>query len=269
MLAAIDDRTVGLVLRALRRRRGWRQSDVADRIGCSQALVSLIERGHVDRSTVESIRRMFEALDARLHLAPTWGGAELDRLLDHDHGLVEGAAAKRLEHAGWTVHLEMTYEIGRERGSIDILGLHPAARAAFVGEAKTDVASSEAVGRKLDEKARFAPEVVRRRFGWTPVVVATVLVMPESPRLRRLVGGSPELRRMFPVASRAVEAWPRKPAGALAATWFLSGIALGNPRRVRRRQVPRRRVGDHNRNETPSVDDAHDAPPGTVFRDRR
>src|SRR5258705_13629374 len=98
MLAVIDDRTVGLVLRALRRRRGWRQRDVADRIGRSQAVVSLVERGRVDRSTGESIRRTFQALDARLQLAPTWRGAELDRLLAPDHGLGEGAAAQRLEH---------------------------------------------------------------------------------------------------------------------------------------------------------------------------
>ena len=205
-----------LVLRALRRRRGWRQRDLAERAACSQAVVSSIERGHLARSTVESIRALFGALDARLQLAPSWRGAELDRLLDHDHSLVDDAAAKRLERAGWSVHLEVTYDTGRQRGSIDVLGINPAKRAVFAGESKTDLASSEAVGRKLDEKARLAPEVVRRGFGWSPVAVAAVRVMPESPRLRRLIDASPVLRRMFPIASRAAERWLRRPVGAFA-----------------------------------------------------
>jgi hypothetical protein len=54
---------------------------------------------------------------------------------------------------------------------------------------KTDIASSEAIGRKVDEKARLAPAIVHARHGWTPVSVGRILVMPESMRLRRLVIG--------------------------------------------------------------------------------
>ena len=56
----MDDRTVGLVLRALRRRRGWRQIDLAVRAGCSQAVVSQVERGQLARSTLATLRRVFE-----------------------------------------------------------------------------------------------------------------------------------------------------------------------------------------------------------------
>lgn len=229
----MDDRTVGLVLRALRRRRGWRQSDLAARAGCSQALVSLIERGHVAQSSLETVRHVFQALDARVQLAPTWRGAELERLLDSEHAAVSGVFAGKLERARWTPMLEVTYSEFGERGSIDVLGLRADVRAAVVGEVKTDVASSEAVARKLDEKGRLVGRVVRRLEGWTPEVVALLLVLPESPRLRRLVTESPILSRLYPVDARRTRAWLREPAGSLRASWFLSDSNTRNPRRVR------------------------------------
>ena len=229
----VDDRAVGLVLRALRRRRRWRQADLAERAGCSQALVSQIERGHVGRSTVDTVRQLFGAVDGRLQLAPRWRGAELDRLLDAEHAVVVGALAGTLERVGWNVLLEVTYSEFGERGSIDVLGLHPESRSAFVGEVKTDVASSEAVARALDAKGRLAATVVRRLEGWRPELVAQVLVFPESPRLRRLLASSPVLARRYPIDSRRVRGWLRQPAGPLQASWFLTNITPGNPRRVR------------------------------------
>ena len=41
----MDDLRLGLVCRALRRRLGWRQVDLAERAGVSQDMVSRIERG--------------------------------------------------------------------------------------------------------------------------------------------------------------------------------------------------------------------------------
>jgi transcriptional regulator with XRE-family HTH domain len=230
----MDDRTVGLIIRALRRRRKWRQEDLARASGTSQAVISRIERGHVAELTVQKLRTIFLALDAKLGLAPTWRGAELERLLDQDHAATVAMVARRLEELGWTTALEVTYSEYGERGSIDVLGLEPASRAAIAVEVKTDIPSVEAMGRKLDEKARLAPQIVRERFGWTPVVVGRVIALPDTERLRRLVQRQPVITRMFPAGSREVRAWLRDPSGVLAGLWFLSNISLMNARAVRK-----------------------------------
>jgi len=233
MLARMDDRTIGLVLRAVRRRRGWRQADLAAAAGCSQSLVSLVERGHLESVAFGLLRRIFGALDVRLRLLATWRGAALDRLLDEDHAAVVAGIADRLERAGWQVLIEVTYSRYGERGSIDVLGVHAVARAVLVCEIKSDMPSAEATVRKLDEKRRLAPWIVRERLGWEPVVVGTVLVVPESPRIRRLLAGpASSVARAFPIASRAIGSWLRHPAGSLAATWFLTRTNPRNSRRV-------------------------------------
>lgn len=218
----MDDRTAGLVIRALRRRRGWRQEDLGERAGVSRSAVSRAEHCWLDQLTLRSIRRIFAALEARADLAPRWKGAELERLLDERHAAVVAQVARRLEAAGWTVVLEVTYSEYGERGSIDVLGLRPDIQAVLVVEVKTDVASSEAVGRKLDEKARLAPEIVRARFGWKPATVGRVLVMPDTMKLRRLVQKHDVIRRMFPVDGVGVRRWLREPRGVFAGLWFLS-----------------------------------------------
>jgi hypothetical protein len=194
--------------------------------------VSNVERGHIARSTLTTVRAMFEALDARLQLVPRWRGAELERLIDADHARIVKQVVRRLQILGWSPLVEVTYSEFGERGSIDVLALLPQKRAALVIEVKSDLSSEEAVARKLDEKGRLAPTIVRRRTGWSPSTLGTVLVFPESPRLRRRLASSASLAQMFPIASRQLAAWLRNPQGSFAATWFLSGITLRNPRRV-------------------------------------
>jgi transcriptional regulator with XRE-family HTH domain len=231
----MDDRTIGLLLRALRRQRRLRQLDVAARAHCSQSLVSAVERGHLAGTTLEVMRRIFGAVEARLVLEARWRGAGAERLLDRDHAAIVEAASRRLVAHGWEVLVEVTYALAGERGSIDVLGVRPDRRSALVAEIKSDIASSEATGRKLDEKRRLAPSIVQTRLGWTPAVVGAVLVLPESPRLRRVLAGpAASLARMFPAASRLVTSWLARPDRPLAATWFLSDTTVRNARRVRR-----------------------------------
>ena len=113
----MDDRKVGLIIRALRRRRGWRQRDLAGRAGVSQAVVSEIERGHIDAKQIHTVRRLLNALDADVRLEVRWRGGEADRLVDEDHARLGGTVAERLERLGWTVRTELTYSEYGERGS--------------------------------------------------------------------------------------------------------------------------------------------------------
>lgn len=168
-----------------------------------------------------------------MQLAPRWKGAELERLLDEDHARVVAEVARRLESLGWTVELEVTYSEFGERGSIDVLGVRPAERAIVVIEVKTDIPSGEAVGRKVDEKARLAPGIVATRHGWKAASVGRIVVMPDTSRLRRLVERHAVIGRMFPVDALAIRRWLRSPSGAMAGLWFLSDIAPENGRETR------------------------------------
>jgi hypothetical protein len=199
----------------------------------SQSTISRAERGWLEDLTLRVIRAIFAALEARVQLAPRWKGAELERLLDEDHARVVAEVARRLESIGWTVELEVTYSEFGERGSIDVLGLRPAERAVAVIEVKTDVPSSEAVGRKVDEKARLAPGIVATRHGWNAASVGRIVVMPDTSRLRRLVERHAVIRRMFPVDALAIRRWLRRPSGAMAGLWFLSDIAPETGREAR------------------------------------
>ena len=230
----MDDRTVGLVLRALRRRRGWTQRELAGGAGASQSVVSRVERGHLDGASLAAVRRLFAELEARAEIGVRWRGAELERLLDEDHAAVVAAVARVLEAFGWTVWLEVTYSEYGERGSIDILATKAAERAVLIGEVKTDLPSAEQVGRKTDEKARLGPRLVERREGWRPEHVARIVVMPESAALRKRFEQTPILTRLFPAEGRHVRRWLRRPSGNLAGRWFLSGIAVGHRSRVQR-----------------------------------
>jgi len=113
----MDDRKVGLIIRALRRRRGWRQRDLAGRAGVSQAVVSEIERGHIHAKQIRTVRRLLNALDADVRLEVRWRGGEADRLVDEDHARLGGTVAERLERLGWTVRTEVT---SRSTASADL-----------------------------------------------------------------------------------------------------------------------------------------------------
>jgi transcriptional regulator with XRE-family HTH domain len=226
----MDDRTSGLVIRALRRRRSWRQSDLAARAHVSQSTISRAERGWLEDLTLRVTRVIFGALEARVQLAARWKGAELEWLLDEDHAAIAAEVARRLERLAWTVESEVTYSEFGERGSIDLLGLNPAARAVVVVEVKTDIASSEAIGRKVDEKARLMSKIVAERHGWAPASIGRLIVMPESMRLRRLVDRHTIIGRMFPAKAIAVRSWLQQPTGAMAGLWFISITTPLTPR---------------------------------------
>jgi transcriptional regulator with XRE-family HTH domain len=252
----MNDVAVGRILRALRRQRGWRQVDLAVRGGVSQALVSAIERGHIGQTSIETLRRMFAALDVRIEIVATWRGADLDRLLDEEHARLVARVAPRLQSMGWETVLEVTYNEYGERGSIDIMGLRAAQRAALVVEVKSAIPSTEATGRKVDEKARLAPAIIRSRFGWTPTFVGRIVAVPDTMRLRRLVERQGALRRMFPADFRSLRRWLAQPVGAVAGVWFLSDSSArdlrgARPTRVRVR-VPRP-IGPAGREPTKSA----------------
>lgn len=225
MVAGVDDERVGSSLRAIRRRKGLSQAALAANAGVSRRTVSRIESGGAGDVTVDTLRAVFVAADARLKLVPWWNGASLDQLLDEGHAALVERALAVLRRLGWATEVEVTYSEWGERGSLDILAGHPGTRAVLVGEAKTAFGSMEETNRVLDVKARLAPKLAAERFGWAPTTVSRILILPSDSTARRVVAHHRvTLEVAYPARGRTVRAWLRKPDGPLRGIWFVSNV---------------------------------------------
>jgi transcriptional regulator with XRE-family HTH domain len=230
----------GVVVRALRRRRGWRQSDLASAAGISQSLVSLLERGHGDRVAFGTLARVAASLDARAGIDLRWRGGELERLIDADHGVLTAGMARRLRRLGWEVRIEVTYAIYRATGSIDVLAWHPPSASLLVIEIKTEITSAEATMRRLDEKVRLAPAIAMERFGWRPHSVSRMLVVQDASTARRRIARADDLFSLqFPDRGTRLRAWLAVPTGPTSGLLFMSP---SNPRGRIRKAGGRHRV---------------------------
>ena len=192
----MDDRKVGTVLRALRRRKGWRQQDVASRAHVSQQFVAELESGGVEHMDLARSRRVAAALGASLEIVPRWRGPELDRLLDRDHARLVDRVASWLRAAGWDVLTEWTFSHYGERGSIDLVGWHAATATLLVVEVKSRVVDVQALLGSVDRKARLAPVLLASERGWRCSSVGRLLVLPEGSTSRGVIARHPGLARI-------------------------------------------------------------------------
>lgn len=239
----MDPLRVGRSLRAIRRARGQRQLDIARAAGVSQTLVSAIERGHGERLAVATLGRVFAALQADIDLVVRYRGGTLDRLLDERHAATVGAVVTRLGSRGWTTAVEVTFNHYGDRGSIDLLAVHPAARTALVVEVKTEITSAEETLRRLDVKVRLGAELARQRFGM-PVTRAVPLlaVLDSTANRSRVARLAPLVDPAFPNRSADLRNWLANPGTASGGLLFVrisrgstGGAGMSGPHRVRRR----------------------------------
>jgi transcriptional regulator with XRE-family HTH domain len=247
----MDALRLGLSLRALRIRLGWRQKDVARRVGISHGTISNIERGRCDAVSVAMLCRVANALGADVDLRIRWRGAELDRLLDAGHVRLVSKVADRLLAIGWQVAVETTFSIWGERGSIDVLAYHAQTSSLLVVEVKSIVPDFQAMVAGLDRKARLAPAIARDR-GWHVRRASRLLVIEEGSTSRD------RIRRVTPAAAAAlpdrgmhVRMWLRRPSGALAGLLFVRSANQGDAmhratgrQRVRRPRTSRTSTGN-------------------------
>lgn len=239
----MDDRRVGLIIRALRRRRGWRQSDLAALAGMSQQSISALERGHIDAGSIRLVRRALSALDAALEVEVRWRGGAIASLLDEDHATLVAIMATDLHSLGWIVKTEVTYAEFAERGSFDLLASHPKAGALVVVEVKTELDSAEGTLRKMDEKTRLAPKVARERYGWSARSVSQLLVLKESTRNRaRLLRHAGLFDLALPARAPEIRRWLAQPMGRLDGRLLL---------RLTARSGDKRRAGGRDRVRCP------------------
>jgi transcriptional regulator with XRE-family HTH domain len=219
----MNDVALGRRVRTVRIRMALRQSDVAARAGVSQDTVSRIERGRLGRLRLATVRAVLEALEIELRLNPVWRGGELDRLVDEDHAAGVGATADLLETLRWATNAEVSFAVYGERGSIDLVAWHEPTRTLLIIEVKTRLYAIEETLRVHDTKVRLAATVVQERFGWQPLAVARLLVLPdESTPRRQVVRHAAVLNRVYPVRGAAARAWLANPSGRAGLLMFLS-----------------------------------------------
>ena len=211
----------------------------------SRSLVSLIERGRIEEVTIRRLRRIARELDAELALQLRWRGGDLDRLMDEGHATLVGRVAAVLSKHGWQVRLEVSYSVYGERGSIDILAWHAAARIVLVVEVKTELVAVEETLRRHDQKARLAARIAREQFGWAVDATARLLVLPSLSTARRRVERQAAVMDVaYRMRGAELRRWIASPTAAAAGLMFLdiagrSGQGRGamSRRRVRCRKA--------------------------------
>jgi transcriptional regulator with XRE-family HTH domain len=253
----------GRGIRALRRRRGWRQVDLAHVAGLSRTVIARVELGQADRVTVRTVESIAAALGARLDIRLSWNGEALDRLLDSSHAQLVDRMLSKLHGWGWHTSPEVSFNIYGERGSVDILGVHARTGALLVVEVKSVVPDIQAMLVALDRKARLAPRIhgeqsstdATARAGHptgTAARASKLLVIGnDRTSRRRLAAFDATFEAAFPTRGYRVDAWLRAPdpTHPIAGIRFVSGVPQAN---TRHRMT---RSGNRERPERPETGD--------------
>lgn len=239
------EQRVGSTLRAVRRRRGLRQVDVAAAAGVSSATVSRLERGHLAWFTFGMTVRVAAALDVRLDVVPRWRGGELDRLLNAGHSAMHERLAERFAGLpAWQVVPEASFSMYGERGAVDILGWHSARGMLLVVELKTEIVDVQDLLASVDRKRRLAARIGAER-GWACRRASTsawVVVADGRTNRARLARHASVLRTAFPTDGRTMAGWLADPRIPLAALSFMQIVQPPNARQAREAR-PRARGG--------------------------
>ncbi|HEX5013243.1 MAG TPA: helix-turn-helix domain-containing protein [Candidatus Limnocylindrales bacterium] len=240
----MDPIRLGRQARALRRRRGWRQSDLAISARVTRARVGRLERGHADELTLAALDAIARALGARLNVTLNWNGEALDRLLDADHASIVEVVATALRQLGWDVVAEVSFNVRGERGSIDILAHRPEAGVVLVVEVKTVIPDLQAMLFSLDRKQRLALEIAAER-GWRGRAVGRILVVADSRTTRRRVAAhATTFDASFPARTLEVRRWLQRPDASrpFSGIWFLANDRQTSARQRVRREAQRARA---------------------------
>lgn len=208
----MDPRRFGAKLRALRTRRQLSQAGLETRCGISRSKISRIERGAIDRVPFGDIVALANALDARVEIDVSWRGASLDRLVDARHAALVGAIVRWLSAANWTCFTEVSFSIWGERGSVDVLAIHPSGSIVVI-EAKASVSDANQTLIALDRKIRLAPEIVRQRGLPSGAIGGLLVITATTTNRRRIAANADVFRASLPASSLECRRWVRTPRG--------------------------------------------------------
>jgi len=225
-----DDDRLARAARLLRHQQGLGRLDLVAP-GRSRHFGRRLEAGEAGELRIGDVREHFAKMGAKLNVSVWWNGATIDRLIDRRHAALVEQAVADLRRSGWRVETEVTFNEYGERGSLDLFSACGAAQAVLVGEVKSEWGSMEETLRRLDVKARLAPKLAVAVFGFRPIAVGRVLILPENRTARRIAARhDATLGVALPARNREVRGWLRRPSGPLRGLWFLSEVqATGQP----------------------------------------
>jgi len=164
----MDDQQVGAAIRTIRQHKRWRQKDLATKAGVSRSTLGRIERGALANVPLGTIRKVAQALGARIDTFVRWQGGDLSRLVNSRHAAMHEEVARIFaELDGWIAEPEVSFSVYGERGVIDVAAWHPGSRSMLVIELKTELVDISELMGTLDRKRRLSEEVARERR-WDP-----------------------------------------------------------------------------------------------------
>jgi len=237
----MDDRKVGLVVRAARQRRELRQADLATKAIVSQSVVSNIERGRLASVSLDTLRRVASEVDVVVTLTAHWRGGQGDRLIDRAHASLVDFVIAALRGAKWEALPEFTFNHYGDRGSVDVLAWHPGERILLIIEVKATLTDLQDLLASLSKKLRVVPEAARKELGWDPNHIARVVVVAATNLNRAVVARhAATFDTSFPVRSRGVKGWLERPTGSIAGVWFVPSSAVPTATPLVRARVRRR-----------------------------
>lgn len=243
----MDDERVGRLVRAVRRKRGWRQADVAARAGCSQRWVAEIELGRLEGVTIGTMRRVGDVLEIRTRIDAWWRRGDGPRLLDEEHARLVEFAIRALVREGWDVTPEWSFNHFGERGSVDIVAWHDASRTLLLIEIKSRIDDVQELIHTFGRKVRIVPGLVATQHGSVPARVATMLIVAASRTAERVVRAhEATFDAVWPERSDACRQFIRRPVDVGAAfrggIWFLPAGSASAPASTSRRVATRPRA---------------------------
>jgi transcriptional regulator with XRE-family HTH domain len=232
---------VGRALRALRHRRGLRQSDVAVHARIARSVLVDLEAGRLGTHTVDALTNAAGAVGGSIRIDLLVPGGDVQRLVDADHAALQSQWKALLERDGWTVEAEVTFNHFGERGSIDLVAWHPAARALLIIEIKTVIVDIQSLLSGIDRKVRIGRMIGADR-GWRSPGAIPVLIVAEGSTARRRLAEHAALFARFSLRGRRAVAWIRDPQPLDPPAGMLMVAKLPAVRPEDRRRAGRQRI---------------------------
>ena len=221
----MDPIRIGGDIRLLRRRKRWTQARLADEADVPRWVVIAIETGRADRIIPRRLLKVVAALGGRLSVRVLFQGEGMDRLRDRHHAALVEWLVHLLRERGWLVATEVSFNVYGERGSIDVLALHPTTGALLVVEVKSVVPDVGGMLMTLDRKVRLARQIAEKQLGWKVETVSRLLLLPEHRTARRRVAEhASTFDATFPARNVAVRRWLRVPSGVLEGLLFSPNV---------------------------------------------